>query len=89
MYSRLKPPASSRGPGNGLSVDVHCDLDLRDITLAQGHDTPLSHGQQQEQVCEILSRFNLAVMSYCSDKVVGYVCAVTLTLEGYDLGSRS
>ena len=34
-------------------VCVHCDLDLGDMTLRQGHDTPLGHGQQ---LCEILSR---------------------------------
>ena len=27
-------------------VCVHCDLDLGDMTLGQGHDTPLGHGQQ-------------------------------------------
>ena len=32
---------------------MHCDLDLGDMTLGQGHDTPLGHGQQ---LCEILSR---------------------------------
>ena len=31
----------------------HCDLDLGVMTLGQGHDTPLGHGQQ---LCEILSR---------------------------------
>ena len=29
------------------------DLDLGDMTLGQGHDTPLGHGQQ---LCEILFR---------------------------------
>ena len=37
------------------------DLDLEDLTLDKGHDTPLRHGQQ---LCEILSRSNLAVRSY-------------------------
>ena len=36
-----------------------------------------SHGKQ---LCEILSRSNLAVMSYDPDTDFGYVCTVTLTL---------
>ena len=39
--------------GQGFSVYVHCDLDLRDMTLSQSHDTPLGHGPL---VCEILTR---------------------------------
>ena len=65
-------------PGNGFSVYVHCDLDLRDITLGQHHDALLSHGQQ---VCEIFSRSNLAVRSYGPDTGICYVYAVTLTLQ--------
>ena len=59
-------------------VCVPCDLDLGDMNLAQGHDTPLNHGQQ---LCEILSRSNMAVRSYGLDMDFGYVCTVTLTLE--------
>ena len=33
-------------PGHGVLVWVHWDLDLGDMTLGQGHDTPLGHGQQ-------------------------------------------
>ena len=51
-------------PGHWFPVCVHCDLDLEDMTLGQGHDTRLGHGQQ---LCEILSRSNLAVRSYCQD----------------------
>ena len=36
-------------------VCVHCEHDLIDMTLGQGHDTPLGNGQQ---LCEILSRSN-------------------------------
>ena len=54
------------------------DLGLGDMTLSQGHDTPLGHGQQ---LCEILSRSNMAVRSYGPDMDFGYVCTVTLTLE--------
>ena len=33
-------------PGHGFPEYVHCDLDLGDMTLSQGRDTPLGHGQQ-------------------------------------------
>ena len=52
------------------------------LTLGQSHDTPLGHGQQ---LCEILSRYNMAVRSYCPDTDFGYVCTVTLTLEIWPL----
>ena len=57
---------------------MHCDLDLGGMTLGEGHDTPLGHGQQ---LCEILSRSNISVRSYGPDMDFGYVCTVTLTLE--------
>ena len=60
-----------------LATCVHSELDLRDMTLVQGHDTPLGHGQQ---LC-ILSRSNMAVRSDGLDTDFGYVCTVTLTLE--------
>ena len=56
---------------------MHCDLDIRDMTLGQGHDTPLGHGQQ---LCEI-SRSKMIVKNYDSDTDFGYVCTVTLTLK--------
>ena len=59
-------------------VCVHCDLDLGDMTLGQGHDTLLSHGQQ---FCKILSRSNFVVKSYGPDTDFWYVCTATLTLE--------
>ena len=73
-------------PGHGFPVYwymyVHCDLDLRDMTLGQGHDTPLDHGQQ---LCEILSRSNLEVRSYGLDTDFQNMCTVTLTLgQGHD-----
>ena len=37
---------------------------IEDMNLGQGHDTPLCHGKQ---LCEILSRSNLALMSYGPD----------------------
>ena len=47
-------------PRHRFWLCVHCDLDLGDMTLGQGHDTPLSHGQQ---LCEILSRSDRWVLS--------------------------
>ena len=64
--------------GHRFWVCVHCDPDLGDMTLGQGHDTPLCHVQQ---LCEILSRFNMAVRSYGPDTDFGYLCTVTLTFE--------
>ena len=61
-----------------VEVSVHCDLDLGDMTLARGHDTPLGHGQQ---LCEILFRSNMAMRSYSPDTDFGYACTVTLTLQ--------
>ena len=37
-------------PGHRFLVCVHYDLDHGDMTLGQGHDTPLDHGQQ---LCKI------------------------------------
>ena len=48
------------------------------MTLGQGHDTPLGNGQQ---LCEILSRSNLAVRSYGPDTDFRYMFTVTLTSE--------
>ena len=49
-------------PWHGFWVCVHCDLG--DITLGQGHGTPLGHGQK---LCEILSRSDKGVRSYGPD----------------------
>ena len=56
---------------------MHFDLDLGDITLGQGHDTPLGHGRQ---LCEILSRSNMALWRYGTDTDVVYACTVPLAL---------
>ena len=32
-------------PGHRFWVHVYCDLDVGDMTLGQGYDTPLGHGQ--------------------------------------------
>ena len=48
------------------------------MTLGQVLDSLLGHGQP---LCEILSRFNLAVRSYRLGMDLGYVCTVTLALE--------
>ena len=68
----------SYGPGTHILLCVHFDLDLGGMTLGQGYDTPLGHGQQ---LCEILTRSNMAVRSYGPDMEFGYVGTVTLTLE--------
>ena len=49
---------------HGFSVYVHCDLDLEEMTLGQGHNTLLGHGQLLR---EILSRSNTAGVSYGPD----------------------
>ena len=48
------------------------------MTLGQGHDTPLDHGQL---LCEELSRSYMAVRSYGLDMDFRYLCTVTLTLD--------
>ena len=48
------------------------------MTLGQGHDTPLGHGQQ---LSEVLFKSKLPVKSYGPDTDFGYVYTVTLTLE--------
>ena len=44
---------------------VHCDLDLADKTLGEGHDISLGYGQQ---LCVLLPRSNMEVRSYGLDK---------------------
>ena len=56
-------------------VTVHCDLNLGDMTLGQGHDTPFDHGQQ---LCEILSRSFMAVGVIRHR--FWHVCTVTLEI---------
>ena len=64
--------------GHGFWVCMNCDLDLRDMTLVQVHDTLLCHGQQ---LCILLSWSNLVVRSYYLDTDCGYVCTVTLNYK--------
>ena len=68
----------SYGPDTHIVLCVPFDLDLGGMTLSQSQDTPLGQGQQ---LCEILSRSNMAVRSFGPDTDFGYVCIVTLTLE--------
>ena len=58
---------------------LQCGLDNDGMTVGQGHDIPLGHGQQ---LCEVLSRSNTTVRSYGPgpDMDFCYVCTVTLTL---------
>ena len=72
-------------PGQRFWVCVHCDLDLGDMTLGQGHDTwpwgkVMTHRWAMDN-CEISSRSHLAVRSNSPDTDFGYMCTVTLTLE--------
>ena len=50
-------------PGMNLGC-FRCDINLRDMTLGEGHDKTLGNGQQ---LCEILSRSNMVARSYDSD----------------------
>ena len=43
------------------------------MILVEGHSTPLSQGKQ---LCEILSKSNVTVVSYDSGKDYVYVCRV-------------
>ena len=56
------------------------------MTLGQGHDTPLGHGQQ---LCEILSRSNVAVRNYGLLTQILGICALWPWPWRYDLRSRS
>ena len=76
-HIQIKHDSEELWPGHEFSVYMHCDLDLGDMTLGQGHDTPLGHGTQ---MCEILSRSNKTVRSYGLDTDFQCVCTVTLTL---------
>ena len=78
ILSRSNMAVKSYGLDTHILLCVHFDIDLGGMTLGQGHDTPLGHGQQ---LCEILSRSNMAVRSYGPDTEFWYVCTVTLTLE--------
>ena len=53
------------------------------MTLGQGHGTPLGHGQQ---LCEILSRSNMAVKSYGPDTHILLCVHFDLDLGGMTLG---
>ena len=72
ILSRSNMAVRSYKPGHRIWVYVQGDFDPGDMTLVQGHDTPLCHGQQ---LCEILSRSNMAVRSYGPDMDFDYVCS--------------
>ena len=62
---------------------VYWDIDLGDMTLGQGHDTPLGHGQQ---LSEVLFKSKLA------EKVMARTRNLVMCILwpwSYDLGSRS
>ena len=62
----------------GMAHCVHCDLDLGNMTLVQVKTHLCCHWQQ---MCEMLTISNMAVMRYGMYTDFGYVCTVTLTLE--------
>ena len=64
---------------------MHCDLELRSITLAQGHATPLS---EKQQLCEILSRSKMAVRDMLLILTKG-ICVLWPWTWEYYLGLRS
>ena len=49
-----------------LKQCLHCDLNLKDMTLGESNDTFLGHGQQ---LCEILSGSDTGIRSYGPDKM--------------------
>ena len=51
-------------------------LDLGDKTFDQGHDILVGHGHQ---LCKMLFKSNMEVMSYGLDTDFGYLSTVTLT----------
>ena len=55
-YIQIQYDSKELLPGHRFWLCVPCDLD--DVTLSQGHETHLGHGQQ---LCEIS---NIAVRSY-------------------------
>ena len=72
-------------PRHGIWQPVYCDLDLWNMTLGWGQDTPLGHRQP---LCKILSRSHIAIWGSDPDTDYDYVCNVNLTWR-YDLESRS
>ena len=77
-YFQVQLGCEELWPGHRFWVCVHCDLDLGDMTLGQGHATPLGHGQQ---LYGISFRPNLAVRSFGPDTDFEYVCSVNLNLD--------
>ena len=61
-----------------IRLCVHCDHDLGDMALGQGHDTQLGHGLQWH---EILYKSNTTVVSYGPENGYSYVWSVTFTFE--------
>ena len=56
---------------------MHCEFDLGDMTLTQGHDTPLGHGQQLRK--NIQNQHGSK--KFYPDTDFYYVLTVSLTLE--------
>ena len=71
-------------PGQGFLVCMYCDLEIRDITLGQGHDTPLGHGIMMWNIIQI--QFGRGFMLRTQNFGI---CALWPWPWRYDLVSRS
>ena len=54
---------------------MHCVLDLEDMTLGEGQDTPLCHGQILR---EVISQAKVPVKKYGQHMNFGHICNLTL-----------
>ena len=90
---QIKHGSKKLWSGHGFWVCVRYDLHFGDMTLDQGHGTSLGHGQQ---LCEILSRSNIAVRAMARTGIFGmwalwpWICRYHLGLRSWHiLGSSS
>ena len=85
VKSLLNLKVDSYGPKTDFRYICTVTLTLETVMIfGQGHDTPLSHGQQ---LFEVLSRSNLAVRSHDPDTDFRYVCTMTSTSADRQCGS--
>ena len=90
ILSRSNMAVRSYRPDTHILLCVHCDLGLGDMTLGQGHDTPLVQGHDTpwghgQQLCDIFSRSNIAVRSYGPDTHILLCVHCDLNLGGMTL----
>ena len=65
----------SYGQDTDFSICVRSDLELEDIILGQGHDTPFGKDNN------FVKYYQNQTLKYGPDKDHGYACNETLTLE--------